>query len=726
MTDTDTINSKQYWESRFATDWESNYGREQSRFFAQLAVEHLPVWFRRVVATEKMSICDWGCAEGDGTDVLASFFGRGKLTGIDFSETAIENSRLYYPDLDLRTENWLDTQENFQQYDVVFSSNTLEHFHRPYEVLKDIAQRAKKLIVLVLPYREFKRIDEHHYTFLAENIPLIIDTSLTLIHADVIDCSTLSPNYWGGQQIVLIYGRANWLQASELSLADLKLRYIPQEYETQITELNRDLAERDTQITSLNQVIESLKQTVSHNEMYLQQAIYGSLSWRLTAPLRWLADLGRLWSQRTIYWGTRFQQRAARHGYLRSIPLAIYSGINLISRWVQEKSCKKQFDARLMELQNIILDHKGFIDLFHVPMGWNTPLFQRFQHMSLQAVKLGGLALYGGHVQVDKDIFVYQRSDSGVIVFDALNSRVVDCIFSALRQSDVHKIIRIQSIDLVTTIEDINTFLKNDLRILYEYIDELSEEITGLVPSFVFERHRWLLSNPNVFVIATSDKLYNEVLKYRQTGCLLSTNGVDLNHWRQRKQLCPQEMQVIVNKGRVIVGYHGALAKWLDYDLIRKIADDNSFEVVLIGYPHDKSFADSGLANHPKVHFLGSKSYFELPNYATFYNIGILPFIPSLLTDSVSPVKIFEYMAAGKPVVTTNLPECKKYPSCLIAEDSKAFIDKLHLAISIANNDDYLKLLNADAEANSWKAKALKTFELAGLSFDINTSKTEK
>ncbi|HKU51112.1 MAG TPA: hypothetical protein VJQ25_01490, partial [Nitrospira sp.] len=66
------VNSKEYWDRRFRLDWEAMQGREQSRFFAKVALEHLPPWFFTLARAQRLTFCDWGCAQGDGTDVLGS------------------------------------------------------------------------------------------------------------------------------------------------------------------------------------------------------------------------------------------------------------------------------------------------------------------------------------------------------------------------------------------------------------------------------------------------------------------------------------------------------------------------------------------------------------------------------------------------------------------------------------------------------------------------------
>ena len=82
------------------------------------------------------------------------------------------------------------------------------------------------------------------------------------------------------------------------------------------------------------------------------------------------------------------------------------------------------------------------------------------------------------------------------------------------------------------------------------------------------------------------------------------------------------------------------------------------------------------------------------------------------ITLSVSPVKIFEYMALGKPVVTSALPECKKYSSCLIAGSSEEYTKKLSLAAELTDTDEYKQTLDAEARANTWAEITRRTVEL--------------
>ncbi|AJK44890.1 glycosyltransferase [Burkholderia plantarii] len=269
MNDIKKINSLEYWDERFHTgDWDSKLGRQQSRYFAQLAVDHLPLWFRHAVRAADLSVCDWGCAEGDGTDVLAGLFGASRVTGVDFSASAIDNARARYPAIAFTVSNWLADSQPDPMWDVVFSSNTLEHFHDPETVLPALLAHARKCVVLLLPYREFERHVEHHYTFEASNIALAPTAEYSLSHVSVIDSNRINATFWPGTQILLIYARPAFIAASGVALSDLnlndeqvlaltselaRLREADRERDALIADLNRTVGERDVRLQRLQQ-----------------------------------------------------------------------------------------------------------------------------------------------------------------------------------------------------------------------------------------------------------------------------------------------------------------------------------------------------------------------------------------------------------------------------------------------------------------------------------------
>ncbi|REG51821.1 GT2 family glycosyltransferase [Paraburkholderia sp. BL6669N2] len=217
----DTINSNAYWDQRFSHDWESNGGQEQSRFFAEVAIEAMPQWLSNEIKWNKLTVCDWGCAQGDGTEALAQSL-CWDVTGIDFSGPAIETAQQRYSRARFLQENLLDNPTR-PRFDVVFSSNTLEHFANPWRVFDQIAEYASRFVVLLLPYREFNRHAEHEVTFDGRNIPVAPNPAWSLVYHSVVDTRLREPSYWLGEQILLVFARTEWLAARHFSLADLTL-----------------------------------------------------------------------------------------------------------------------------------------------------------------------------------------------------------------------------------------------------------------------------------------------------------------------------------------------------------------------------------------------------------------------------------------------------------------------------------------------------------------------
>lgn len=255
------------------------------------------------------------------------------------------------------------------------------------------------------------------------------------------------------------------------------------------------------------------------------------------------------------------------------------------------------------------------------------------------------------------------------------------------------------------SIRKIKKYQKNNFKLIYEYVDNIDDMLCGKKLVVKLNKVLNFVINNNAYIITTATKLYDNVISYNsRANVKLITNGCDYNHFHMSEAKLPSDLTL----KKPIVGYYGALANWFDYDLIKKINDTNKYKVVLIGQKYDNSFDNSFIEQLKNVVYLGKKEYKELPNYLYYFDICIIPFIINDITLSTSPVKVFEYMAGNKPIVTTALPECMKYESVLISKNHDEFINNLDLAIKLKNNDKYLKKLNNDALSNTWESKCIE------------------
>ena len=129
---------------------------------------------------------------------------------------------------------------------------------------------------------------------------------------------------------------------------------------------------------------------------------------------------------------------------------------------------------------------------------------------------------------------------------------------------------------------------------------------------------------------------------------------------------------------------------------------------MLIGKNYDGSLNASGSTQLENVCFLGDVPYAHLPRYAGCFAVCTIPFEINSITNATSPLKLFEYMALGKPIVTTDMLECRKYKSVFCAKNAQEYIHLIRhvLEPSFAENVAYFDLLSREAAENTLNEKA--------------------
>lgn len=183
-------------------------------------------------------------------------------------------------------------------------------------------------------------------------------------------------------------------------------------------------------------------------------------------------------------------------------------------------------------------------------------------------------------------------------------------------------------------------------------------------------------------VIVSAEKLY-ESKKQFNPNTFVIRHGVDFAHFRKALDQETKIPAEIADLPRPIIGFHGLLADWVDFELLKKVAEHFSTgSVVLIG----KTTVDAEqkikiLDGVKNIHRLGRKPYSDLPAYCKGFDAALNPFVINHLTQSVNPLKVREYLAAGLPVVSTDLPEMKYIGNCFVAGSHAEFIQMLEEAL---------------------------------------------
>ncbi len=182
-------------------------------------------------------------------------------------------------------------------------------------------------------------------------------------------------------------------------------------------------------------------------------------------------------------------------------------------------------------------------------------------------------------------------------------------------------------------------------------------------------------------------------------------HGVDFNHFH----LPRRQPQTREDSGPVI-GFFGYLSEWIDFALIESIAAQNpQWKIRLIG-GSDRDL--SSLRRFDNIELIGPIAYGRLPETASGFDVGIIPFEINELTKAVNPLKFLEYMALGIPVVSTSLPELAKYSDYLyLAGNKDEFVNLIDLAMRSDSFEKREARINL-ARENSWDSRARHLIEL--------------
>ena len=353
------------------------------------------------------------------------------------------------------------------------------------------------------------------------------------------------------------------------------------------------------------------------------------------------------------------------------------------------------------------------IFLWTVKFGWNVPLFQRPQHIARFLAEKGNTVFYFNDPMYDTGIDTLQQIAPNLYLVNRDNYIFVRLLRRFLEKHTGHKYFHLYSTNWETSVSALKEYEQAGFHVLYEYIDDLAPEIAEFskLPVNIQEKFDYATADNHIPMTVTADLLRQQIIGLRgDKNLAFSTNGVDPEHFRNIKEdfVFNDVFQKVLNRGNKIVGYYGAMAKWMDYDLLKYVAAQlPDVDFVLIGKKYDDSFDASGVDAISNIHFIGPVPYADLPQYAAKFDICSIPFVVNSITNATSPLKLFEYMALGKPVLTTAMQESAKYDAVNIATDAEDFAQKVLQLLSYTPDTQpaYFNLLDETANANSWSAK---------------------
>jgi hypothetical protein len=156
---------------------------------------------------------------------------------------------------------------------------------------------------------------------------------------------------------------------------------------------------------------------------------------------------------------------------------------------------------------------------------------------------------------------------------------------------------------------------------------------------------------------------------------------------------------------RPIIGYSGLISSRLNLDLLLFLARaKNNWSIALIGHHNARLDIDKfdKLLKLPNVHFLGRKHISEMPYYLKAIDVGIIPYETNEHSQNISPLKLYDYLSMGKPIVTTNFAAAHEFSDLVRISDTKEnFVLNIQEAIETDNNELYINRIKR-AAMNTW------------------------
>ncbi|MGF1769698.1 glycosyltransferase [Enterovibrio makurazakiensis] len=228
---------------------------------------------------------------------------------------------------------------------------------------------------------------------------------------------------------------------------------------------------------------------------------------------------------------------------------------------------------------------------------------------------------------------------------------------------------------------------------LVYYCGDDFSSLAGVDHMTVAQREEDLVQKADL-ILAASEALFTRFSNKRTK---LLPHGVDYDLF----SIPAQRAEDLPNNGKPTAGFYGSLSDWLDYDLLNQaIHLMPEWDFVFIGKPCDAALS---LAQHNNVTLLGPKSHHELPGYSQHWSASLLPFVDNAQIRACNPLKLREYLAAGRPVVSTPFPAINEYRNYVSVVHSA---NEMAAALNSAANQTPNSRQQSAVSMHTWDARA--------------------
>ncbi|MBK7259365.1 MAG: glycosyltransferase [Ignavibacteriae bacterium] len=239
--------------------------------------------------------------------------------------------------------------------------------------------------------------------------------------------------------------------------------------------------------------------------------------------------------------------------------------------------------------------------------------------------------------------------------------------------------------------------------VVFDYIDDAFGFVD--IPAYVRKDWRRMIRLADRITV-TAGVLQRQIAQETSTPIEIVENGVNTGSYAGTPER-PADLPV---DGKPVVIYVGTISHWFDLRLVDRLLQSlPDVHVVLVGPVHPDCAARLNASRKfTNLHVLGARAHADIPAYLAAANVGIIPFVRNRLTEAVNPVKLYEYTAAGIPVVSTAFSDDleKLRHLAFIAHTPEEFLAQVRTALARGADVPDAARLREFARANDWQARA--------------------
>lgn len=247
-------------------------------------------------------------------------------------------------------------------------------------------------------------------------------------------------------------------------------------------------------------------------------------------------------------------------------------------------------------------------------------------------------------------------------------------------------------------------------KFVYDCIDSSDIFAEGKIKLFK-KLERDIIQNADL-VMVTASRLAEHVksmLPKREP--LLLPNGAEIIRLQQIGKEKPTHPKIAKLK-KPIIGYLGAIASWIDTGLILKTAQRFSHASIALVGPLDEAAINPNIFNKfPNITLIGQVKHDEVATCLKGFDVAIIPFKPGHIAECTDPIKAYEYMAFGLPVVATHIIELKKHAGLAdVAFSHEEFLERVNKRLTTDSEENKVKRIEY-AKEQTWDARARKLLD---------------